>query len=645
MVRPEKTTRSRSRIGSLREMLQMPLDILLEIFRHLTPGDLLILSRTSKPFRRLLMNPESSFIWKDSRDNVPDMPDCPSFLSEQAYANLWFGYHCNNCGKPKGRVKFWDLGVRYCPFCQGKLFDSSTGVYLDLLSFNEGSLFPIPDEIIHNISGTEITFLRHKLTIENLKKRWGEIESDDQLQDAIAEYRMWRDERVEFAQACKAWLSRRKNIRKEELVQLRSNRMEEVCRRLENLGRGEDLAYSNQRYGKGYGPLWVIRNIEQPDPWTDISWKKMEREILEVMDKIRIERLFAIRRAAIEPRAKLFQKVLIPWRRSVGIISPHTHDLLLIPEVRSLIDVPPDGKGSEAMPVAREDLEKLEPVLYRYHREWKQEQLETITERVSSGFKLPYCSTGPFALAVSQFFTCSVCSRAFSFLHILLHSCTRSPYQEQQDTYESVIVHLTCHDRTTPRSIVLADPLRDVIVACGQDPATVTIDEMDALDVRLECGSCRVVGVLDVYNWREAFRHSQDNTTRHQSWYLPKRPPAWRQVTSTYTLLIKELESHLISNIEREKGGWICAHCPRNLRFDLLQNFHTTSNTHIEIISHLATVHAIHDPTENDYYSNQWQHPAAHYVSLIWQAPVSRQLQSKITNGEARIIDLFPDTR
>lgn len=87
------------------------------------------------------MNPESSFIWKDSRDNVPDMPDCPSFLSEQAYANLWFGYHCNvrdltkyktlliqrcprisqNCGKPKGRVKFWDLGVRYCPFCQGKL--------------------------------------------------------------------------------------------------------------------------------------------------------------------------------------------------------------------------------------------------------------------------------------------------------------------------------------------------------------------------------------------------------------------------------------------------------------------------------------------------------------------------------------------
>lgn len=57
--------------------------------------------------------------------------------------------------------------------------------------------------IVSDISGTEITFLRHKLTIENLKKRWGEIESDDQLQDAIAEYRMWRDERVEVCRICR----------------------------------------------------------------------------------------------------------------------------------------------------------------------------------------------------------------------------------------------------------------------------------------------------------------------------------------------------------------------------------------------------------------------------------------------------------
>lgn len=39
---------------------------------------------------------------------------------------------------------------------------------------------------------------------------------------------------------------------------------------------------------------------------------------------------------------------------------------------------------------------------------------------------------------------------------------------------------------------------------CGQDPATVTADEMDALDVRLKCRSCQVDGALDAYNWRGA---------------------------------------------------------------------------------------------------------------------------------------------
>lgn len=232
----------------------------------------------------------------------------------------------------------------------------------------------------------------------------------------------------------------------------------------------------------------------------------MEGKILDVMDTARAEKLFAIRRAAIEPRAQLLEEVLVPWRLSVGIVSPHTHDLLLIPEVRSLIDVPPDGKGSEGTPVTREDLEKLEPVFYRFHREWKQKRLETIISLVSVCFKLPH-STDLLALAVSQFFKCSVCAQALCFPNGFLHHCiygTRSPHEEHKDTYESVIVNLTNCNKTTALYIALADPLREVIVACGQDPATVTADEMDALDVRLECRVCQVDGVLDVYNWREA---------------------------------------------------------------------------------------------------------------------------------------------
>ncbi|KAK7679943.1 hypothetical protein QCA50_016889 [Cerrena zonata] len=648
MVRRDETTHGRSRVGGLRDMLQMPLDILFEIFGHLTPGDLLNLSCTSKPFRKLLTSRESNFLWKEARGNVPDMPDCPSFLSEQSYANLWFSHHCYICRRRKGRA-FWELGARYCSTCEGKLFHYWFHACDDFQSFNKGSLFPIPGGIIDDTERMDIALLRHKPTIENIKKRWAGIVTDDQRKEAIVDYRMWKDERAEFAEACNAWLSRCKNVRKKEIIQLKRNRMEEVCRRLEELGRGEDLEYSNQFYSKESHPLWKVPNIIQSKPWTEPAWKKMEGKILDVMDTARAERLFAIRRAAIEPRAQLLEEVLVPWRLSVGIVSPHTHDLLLIPEVRSLIDVPPDGKGSEVIPVTREDLEKLEPVFYRYHREWKQKQLEKIIALVSVGFKLPR-TTDILALAVSQFFMCSVCAHALRFPNGFLHHCirgTRSLHREHKDTYESVITDLTHCRTTTALYIALADPLRKVIVACGQDPATITADEMDNLDVRLECRACQVDGVLDAYNWREAFHHSQDTHSGHKASFFSSfiEPPVWKQVASTYLLPIQELEVILISRIERRRKSspqWCCAHCPRRLDFDLESSKHYK---HTEVISHLATAHAIHNPTETDYFSTtayeKWW-PAVH-VSLIWMTPVSQGLQYKLTNEEARIIDPPPD--
>lgn len=43
----------------------------------------------------------------------------------------------------------------------------------------------------------DIALFRHKPTIENIKKRWAGIVTDDQRKDAIADYRMWTDERAE----------------------------------------------------------------------------------------------------------------------------------------------------------------------------------------------------------------------------------------------------------------------------------------------------------------------------------------------------------------------------------------------------------------------------------------------------------------
>ncbi|KAK7677003.1 hypothetical protein QCA50_020032 [Cerrena zonata] len=642
----------RGRKGGLKDMPQMPLDILFEIFGHLKPMDLLNISRISKPFRHLLMSRGSISLWKASRKNVPGIPDCPSFLTEPAYANLCFYSRCHNCLKPNAQMMCWEVGARYCLSCNNLLFHvPPQSAYGDISLFNQAALFPIPDEIVgKNGSDCGNMLYYHKPTIEAFKKRWATLASDEERKEAVAEHQMRKDERVKFARACEVWLSQRKDTRKREIIQLKRDRMEEVCRRLVTLGYGEDLEYSNEFYRFRKHPLWEIPNVIQSKPWTERSWNNMKGKILEFMDAVRVERLFLMRMDAIEPRVKLLEDVLVSWRISTGVISPHTYDFLFVPEVKSLIDAPPNGKVS--VPVTREDLEKLEPVFYRYHKEWKQKGLETIENLVSIGLSLPR-SSALCALAISQFAICSGCSMAVSFANALVHRCiSRSEFSGRENTYESVITELT-HRSMAPtlEHLILAEGLRDIIVACGQDPTAVTANEMDALDVRLECRACRTDGFVNVFNWRRAFKHSRVQYS-HRSNYAFKRPPVWQQVPLTYISIIKELESKLLSNDERERQEghqipWFCAHCPRSLDFNAwycVRNAnHATRN---QVIRHLSTSHDVDDPTEDDYYVNPWHEGYAsdsHWVSLIFNNPVPRLVEHKLAKGEAKIIDPLPD--
>ncbi|TCD66484.1 hypothetical protein EIP91_001309 [Steccherinum ochraceum] len=76
----------RGRRGSLQDLPNMPLDILFEVFAQMEPMDLLSLARTNRSFRELLMSKSSTSFWKAAMKNVPDLPDCPSFLSIPAKA-------------------------------------------------------------------------------------------------------------------------------------------------------------------------------------------------------------------------------------------------------------------------------------------------------------------------------------------------------------------------------------------------------------------------------------------------------------------------------------------------------------------------------------------------------------------------------
>ncbi|TFY66278.1 hypothetical protein EVG20_g4812 [Dentipellis fragilis] len=107
----------------LKDMLEMPLDALFEIFSHLAPADLLQLARTSKNLRSMLLSRKTCFLWKRARNQVPGpaVPDPPDDVSEPSWAHLIFGGpFCYNCdAKGATRVDF-ALRRRLCKTCMAE---------------------------------------------------------------------------------------------------------------------------------------------------------------------------------------------------------------------------------------------------------------------------------------------------------------------------------------------------------------------------------------------------------------------------------------------------------------------------------------------------------------------------------------------
>lgn len=234
------------------------------------------------------------------------------------------------------------------------------------------------------------------------------------------------------------------------------------------------------------------------------AWKNIEHKIIDVMNDIRTQRLFEKRLHLIKPRVNLLEDLISGWRRTTGFLSPHTHNFLFVPEVKSLIDVLPDRPTAPTL--TAEDLKILEPIFYKFHEEWTARQHEMLTKSISSYLALsPSPDVDLFSLAISQYLCCSRCSRRVPFPQVLVHHCRLESWPTHGSAYERVINNLAeSNGEPTLEHIKPIDELRDIIVACGQNPHTVTSAEMDALDVRLECSGCRTKGILDVLTWRGA---------------------------------------------------------------------------------------------------------------------------------------------
>ncbi|KAM5540087.1 hypothetical protein V8D89_006227 [Ganoderma adspersum] len=95
----------------------LPMEVILEIASHLAPLTLLHFSRTSKLFRRTLMNKASRWIWQGALRTVLGLPPCPVDLNEALYTALVFDCYCFGCGMPDAYSIDYALRLRLCQSC------------------------------------------------------------------------------------------------------------------------------------------------------------------------------------------------------------------------------------------------------------------------------------------------------------------------------------------------------------------------------------------------------------------------------------------------------------------------------------------------------------------------------------------------
>ncbi|KAH9832250.1 uncharacterized protein C8Q71DRAFT_778105 [Rhodofomes roseus] len=609
----------RGRRGSLSDMPNMPMDILLEILSHLMPMDLLNLARTSKPFRALLISRSSAGLWKASRRLVEGLPDCPNHLSEPAYANLVFSSHCHNCLKSNTQSILWEFGVRYCSSCKKSLTvtDGDGSAHARLICNHFSTIYSLLN--CTEISGRKST-VYHAPQIDEVKKAMDELLSDPEKWE---QYKLEQCRRVsdieENAFACALWAAKRADARAEELDQVRHRRLQFVVSKLRDMGWGEEI----DTLPDDLSPLSYHTHVRHAKEMTERAWDKIRDEMSSYMQDIKDRRVASERSAVLRDRLKTLSLLITSLRDILGRgpsmeLHPKFADYALMPEFRALVEAPNEETIDwETVTVLLESLPKLNLRWLRQRVLLLGKMLETALGRVSvetdaelerkaDSQNTPYDHLLDLAIAVLE---CRKCSERMPALDAISHRCARGlswtlAGGASELRYLSQLLSVSRGVR--PWSIDCfevpdLEPIKRTIRACGKDPETVTVDEMDVLDVRLAVKGSFVEGKRKVMTLAAVLRTGHvDETVCESGWQFEVLSEEDKHRVLELELEAREERLLFPAVLEEDADYWCCMLCDDQ-----------AACTYPGILHHL---NYMHDEGEGDDDECVFLHPDVKYL-------------------------------
>ncbi|KAF8968282.1 hypothetical protein BDZ97DRAFT_1755332 [Flammula alnicola] len=592
-----KKARGRTR-GILKDLVEMPWDVVSEIFGLLKPLDLLNLARTTKDLRAMLMSRSSVSIWKEARSQFPGMPECPPDLSEPQYADLVFGKHCHECLRNLSTYILWDARVRLCLKC------------LDLNSREKTYHYRFqrcPDELhrlvptirVNKKSGRhsrckELMYLPLERLWEKQYKACAESEQYKWLNEMVKQ----RKAISAHGDACLTWFRtflENCNLQKVSLIE---GRRAIVVERLKKLGWGDELAKMSDEVQPQH--THTVTKACQKD-LTERVLLNLEQYLITFMERSKAVRLARERKALLSLRLPVLNAVRNDWVASLpgNVVFPATCDLFLDPLVQDIIsNIPATATFTkdDLQPV----VDKFSEITLRWRQDIDSQLLTLITEAYGSHHSFDPQTV--FDLATT-FFSCNACTYSskdvqhMRYPRVLIHACastTSRNFGEQEgrdiDTDERIVADILSQGFWNRRRCIsfVRDDLQligDVVEMCGFDRNTTTAQQMDVVNPIIECIACN-----DIHQGRATMTWAGVITHRYSHWHRESKKLMKLEVLNEKEAAIVRQQVAEIQERQRAQAHtrqMICTTCSQG-------------GNSVELKKHVKTAHGKSTPTSDD---------------------------------------------
>ncbi|KAF7316507.1 hypothetical protein MIND_00169900 [Mycena indigotica] len=594
-------------------LVELPLDVLFEIFGRCPPEDLISFSRTSHTLRAHLLSEASGGIWRAAREHADGPPVCPG-MSEQQWAHLLYGKPvCQSCGARNIQRVDWGLQRRICVACRkGNLVVKSRfkTSYPDVdLSILDLLLYTHIGGHSHGHASSSFFYWQADITA--MVQKMQALDKDIQLrvpgarkrkEAFIAERKAFIESIAEHAEVCLSWLDGAKDRRQKEKQLVQKKRFDDIKAKLMALGYEEK-------------DMQVIRwqtSVQQATPLTERGWKilrpSLETDVRDAKEKrlkAEQQQLLAKRRKIVVQLYEDHKRTLVPnqWRTL-----PKLFELCEDAMFQSVINCPADvevtaahfNDAIQALPQTIIALQTARTANLQALIDSKPLSIQ-VTEP-EPGEIAPHPRSLNSALAV---FVCEKRCSTWNTSEVTYigeeaaaaHECKHSQYYNEAPPAETVF-------KLSQRGVLAASSL---VKLSGLDVTNATCAQMDRLDARYICLGCprrrSAQGEHhNAYSWRAAVTHFALKGCNPNL-----VAPQMQLMDSAQTDAVKRTEG------ADTTLSWTCNHCAAHLK---------NCDTRANVVEHCKTSHAIVDPVvpRDLFRLLDLQRPAASFLIPVEQS-------------------------